>query len=152
MAGELKYKKLTEKIIGCSMKVHRKMGNGYNEYVYSKCLPIEIDRAGIKYKREFELPIYYDEFIITKKRVDFLVEEKISVELKALTTLTNQNLAQALNYLEAQRLEIGLLINFGAPSLQFKRLINQYKLQQSNPVNPCLPGRQVSQNPANPRL
>ena len=128
MSKELKYGELTEKIIGCAMKVHSKMKNGYNEVVYSRCLAIEFDKAGIKYQKELEVPIYYDEIIVSKRRVDFMVEEKVVVELKAITDLTNENLAQGLNYLECHQLEVGLLINFGTKSLQFKRLINKHKL------------------------
>jgi GxxExxY protein len=145
MSEELKYGELTQKIIGCAMKVHNKMKNGYNELVYSRCLAIEFDKAGIKYQKELELPIYYDEILVSKRRVDFMVEDKVVVELKAITDLTNENLAQGLNYLEYHQLEIGLLINFGSKSLQFKRLINQHKLQAlKNVVNPI-------QNPINPR-
>jgi GxxExxY protein len=145
MSEELKYGELTQKIIGCAMKVHSKMKNGYNELVYSRCLAIEFDKAGIKYQKELELPIYYDEIMVSKRRVDFMVEDKVVVELKAITELTNENLAQGLNYLECHQLEIGLLINFGSKSLQFKRLINQRKLQAlKNVVNPI-------QNLINPR-
>ena len=145
MSEELKYGELTQTIIGCAMKVHSKMKNGYNELVYSRCLAIEFDKAGIKYQKELEVPIYYDEIMVSKRRVDFMVEEKVVVELKAITDLTNENLAQALNYLECHQLEIGLLINFGSKSLQFKRLINQHKLRDlKNPVHPI-------QNPINPR-
>jgi GxxExxY protein len=107
------------------MKVHNKMRNGYNEVIYSKCLAIELDKEQIKYQRELDVPVYYEEVVVGRRRVDFLVEEKVVVELKAIAELTDQNLAQALNYLECYKLEIGLLINFGSKSLEFKRLINQ---------------------------
>src|SRR5438067_8460097 len=146
MATELKYAETTEKIIGCAMKVHRKMGSGYSELIYSRCLAIELERIGLAYKKEQELNIYYDEFIVGKRRVDFMVEDKIVVELKALAELTNKELYQSLNYLENHRQEVGLLINFGAKSLQFKRLINQKGIPaQENPANPL-------KNPGNPRL
>jgi GxxExxY protein len=136
METSLKYGDITQKIIGCAMKVHNKMRNGYNEAIYSKCLAIEFDKADIKYQRELDVPVYYEEIIVGRRRVDFMVEEKVVVELKAIAELTDQNLAQALNYLECYRLEIGLLINFGTKSLQFKRLINQEKtVQQKNPAN-----------------
>lgn len=119
------------------MKVHRKMGPGYTELIYSRCLAIEFDRMGIRYKKEQELNIYYDEFVVGKRRVDFMVEEKIVLEPKAISALTNKELAQSINYLESSRQEIGLLINFGSGSLQFKRVINQKKSNgQANPVNP----------------
>jgi len=137
METSLKYGDITQRIIGCAMKVHNKMRNGYNEAIYSKCLAIEFDRAGIKYQKELDVPVYYEEMIVGRRRVDFMVEEKVIVELKVIAELTDQNLAQALNYLECHKLEVGLLINFGSKSLQFKRLINQERgVQQKHPVNP----------------
>lgn len=133
MNEHLKYSDITEKVIGCAMRVHQKMKNGYLESVYQNCLAIELDKAGVQYTKEVELPIYYEEVKVGKRRVDFLIEEKIVVELKAQVELTNAHLAQGLNYLETHNLEIGLLINFGAKSLQFRRLINERKLQQKNP-------------------
>jgi GxxExxY protein len=136
METSLKYGDVTQKIIGCAMKIHSKMRNGYNEAIYSKCLAIEMDKAQIKYQRELDVPVYYEDVIVGRRRVDFLVEDNIVVELKALAELTDQNLAQALNYLECHKLEIGLLINFGAKSLQFKRLINQERgIHRKNPAN-----------------
>jgi GxxExxY protein len=137
MKLQLKYADTTEKIIGCAMTVHRKMGNGYPEIVYSRCLAIEFAKAGLAFQRERKVPVFYDDVEVYRRRVDFLVADTISVEIKAITDLGNRELAQGLNYLEAQRLEIGLLINFGAPSLQFKRLINEQKLLRAqNPGNP----------------
>src|SRR5215204_1630839 len=117
---ELKYTDITEKIIGCAMKVHSKMGPGYPELIYARCLAIEFGRVGLSYEKEQSLNIYYDNIIVGKRRVDFMVEEKIVVELKTLRDLTNADFAQALNYLESHRQEIALLINFGSISLQFK--------------------------------
>lgn len=137
MGSNLKYGELTEKIIGYAMTVHKKMGPGYNEVIYSRCLAIKLDKAELKYQRELEWPVFYDEIIVGKRRVDFLVEDKISVELKAIHELTNKELAQGLNYLESHKLEIGLLINFGASSLQFKGLTNEQKLsKERSPGNP----------------
>ena len=115
---------LTGKIIGCAMKVHSKMGNGYREVIYQRCLEIEMEKAGLSFKREFEINVYYEESIVGKRRVDFLVEDVVSVELKAISELDQENLNQALNYLEAYKKQVGLLLNFGAKKLQFKRLIN----------------------------
>ena len=119
-----KYSELTGKIIGCAMEVHKRLGNGFQEVIYQRALDIEMRIAGIDFSREHEMPIFYREEQIGTRRVDFLVSEVISVELKALTKLEDVHLAQAINYLEAYNLEIGLLINFGAKSLEFKRLIN----------------------------
>ena len=107
------------------MKVHTKLGNGFRESVYQRCLEIELTKAGLRFFREVEMPISYDREKVGKRRADFLVEEKIVVELKAVISLDNDHLNQALNYLEASNLETGLLINFGARSLQFKRLFNK---------------------------
>ena len=130
--GEYKYSALTEKIIGCAMQVHRTLGNGFQEVIYQRALAIEMNIAGIAFSREFEMPIFYRGEQIGTRRVDFLVEGVISVELKAITKLEDVHFAQAINYLEAYNLEIGLLINFGEVSLNFKRLTNKkYKSTQS---------------------
>jgi GxxExxY protein len=127
---EYKYSELTSKIIGCAMTVHRALGNGFQEVIYQRALQIELRLAEIAFKREFEMPIFYREQQIGTRRVDFLVEDIISVELKATTKLEDVHFAQAINYLEAYNLEIGLLINFGETSLNFKRLTNKkYKPQ-----------------------
>ena len=107
------------------MTVHKTLGNGFQEVIYQRALEIEMELEGIAFSREFEMPIFYREKQIGTRRVDFLVEEIISVELKALVQLENVHFAQAINYLEAYNLEIGLLINFGETSLNFKRLTNK---------------------------
>jgi len=131
---EYKYSELTGKIIGCSMKVHSALGNGFQEVIYQRALEIEMADAGISFSREHTMPIYYKNQQIGTRRVDFLVEEVISVELKATTMLEDVHLAQAINYLEAYDLEVGLLINFGSKSMQHKRLINK-KFNQKNQGN-----------------
>ena len=123
--AEYKYSALTGKIIGCGMEVHKRLGNGFQEVIYQRALEIELRIAGIEFNREFEMPIFYREEQIGKRRDDFLVEGHISVELKATTKLEEDHYAQAINYLEAYNLEIGLLINFGETSLNFKRLTNK---------------------------
>lgn len=124
---EYKYSEITEKVIGCSMRVHSALGNGFQEVIYQRALAIELEKASVLFTRELEMPIFYDGIDIGTRRVDFLVEEKIIVELKAVTQLEKVHLAQALNYLEAYKLEIGLLINFGNTRLEFKRLIKTRK-------------------------
>lgn len=121
---EFKHSDITERIIGVAMKVHQRMRNGYPELIYSKCLKIEFDRSFLLYKSEMELPVFYDGIEVGKRRVDFLVENKVVVEIKAVTELNDAHLAQGLNYLEGLNLEIGLLLNFGSKSLEIKRLIN----------------------------
>ncbi len=105
------------------MKVHRVLGNGFQEVIYQRALEVEMSKSGLTFGREYSMDIYYDNKVIGSRRVDFLVEGKIIVELKAIIELENVHLAQSKNYLEAYDLEIGLLINFGNTSLQFKRLI-----------------------------
>lgn len=119
-----KYSKLTEAIIGCAMEVHKILGNGFQEVIYQHALEMEMTLQGLNFSCEFEMPIYYKNKHIGTKRIDFLVEGVISVELKAVILLEDVHLAQAINYLEAYNLEVGLLINFGARSLVFKRLTN----------------------------
>lgn len=106
------------------MEVHKQLGNGFQEVIYQRVLAIEMRLQSIQFMREFEMPIFYRNEQIGTRQVDFFVEGVVSVEQKALTELNDVNLAQAINYPEAYNLEIGLLINFGAKSLQFKRLIN----------------------------
>ena len=133
---QYKYSELISKIIGCAMTVHKSLGNGFQEVIYQRALAIELNLAGIEFSREFEMPIYYREMQIGTRRVDFLVEGVISVELKAITRLEDVHFAQAINYLEAWNLEIGLLINFGENSLNFKRLTNKkYKSAESQKSN-----------------
>ena len=122
---EYKYSDLTAKIIGCAMTVHKTLGNGFQEVIYQRALEIEMGMEGLAFNREFEMPIFYREQQIGTRRVDFLVEGIVSVELKAITKLEDVHFAQAINYLEAYNVEIGLLINFGENSLNFKRLTNK---------------------------
>ncbi len=120
---EYKYSDITRKIIGSAMKVHSTLGNVFQEVIYQRALAIEMSKQGLSFQRELEMPIFYDEQQIGTRRVDFLVEDKVMVELKAVTVLEDVHLAQAINYLEAYKLEVGLLFNFGAKSLEFKRFI-----------------------------
>ena len=122
---QYKYSELTGKIIKCAMDVHSFLGSGFQEVIYQRALEIEFQLGAINYKRELEMPIYYKGRRIGTRRVDFLVEDIISVELKAITQIEDVHLAQAINYLEAYNLEVGLLINFGERSLNFKRLTNK---------------------------
>lgn len=113
---------LTYKIIGCAMKVHGILGNGFQEVIYQRALAIEMEMQGLMFNRELEMPIFYERKNIGSRRVDFLVEEKVLVELKALVKMEDVHLAQGLNYLVAYRMDKGLLLNFGARSLEVKRL------------------------------
>ena len=122
---ELKYKDITEKIIGASFEVHKFLGNGFQELIYQRALAWELAQAGLSYAREIEQEIFYKELLepIGTRRADFVVGGKVLVELKAIIELEDVHLAQVLNYLKAYRLEVGLLINFGSKSLTFKRLV-----------------------------
>jgi GxxExxY protein len=123
--ADLKYSEVTEKIIGAAFKVHNTLGCGFQEVIYQRAMELELKAMSMGYAREFEMPIYYMDQNIGTRRVDFLIAEKISVELKAITKLEDVHLAQAINYLEAYNLEIGLLINFGSKRLEFHRFTNK---------------------------
>jgi len=127
---------LTYKIIGCAMKVHKTLGNGFQEVIYQRALAIELKNEGISFAREQEQPTFYNNIQIGTRRVDFLVEEKVMVELKALVKMEDVHLAQGLNYLVAYNLDKGLLINFGAQSLEVKRLRHPKNKQNPNPIIP----------------
>lgn len=115
------------------MRVHSALGNGFQEVIYQRALQIEMQYDGLDSQREMEMPIFYREEQIGTRRVDFFVEGFVMVELKALIKLEDVHLAQAMNYLEAYKMEIGLLINFGSRSLEFKRVHNNKLLKSSNP-------------------
>lgn len=115
---------ITYKINGCAMKVHNTLGNGFQEVIYQRCLAIELGRAGLIFAREVEQTIYYDDIEVGKRRADFIVENEVVVEIKAMINLENAHLAQAKNYVVAYKFPIRLLINFGATSLQFKKVYN----------------------------
>lgn len=120
-----KHSNTTEKIIGCAIKVHTYLGNGFQEVIYQRALAIEMELNDLQFSREEEMQISYKNQDIGTRRVDFFVENQILVEIKAVIKMENVHLAQAINYLEAFDKEIGLLINFGARSLDFKRVINR---------------------------
>ena len=120
----MKHEEMTHKIIGCAMKVHSTLGNGFQEVIYQRALAIEMEKLGLGFKREMEMTIFYEGIDIGTRRVDFFVEDIVMVELKALIKLEDVHLAQAMNYCQAYNLPIGLLINFGSKSLEFKRVYN----------------------------
>ena len=125
---EYKYSELTGKIIGCAIEVHKTLGAGFQEKIYQRAMAIEMSRQGISFNQEFEMTVFYKGEITGTRRVDFLVEDIVSVEFKARTQFDDANLNQGINYLEAMRLEIGLLFNFGTKKLTIKRLINSKHL------------------------
>lgn len=147
---------LTYKINGCAMKVHNALGNGFQEVIYQRCLAIELEKSGIYFTREQEHTIYYEGIEVGTRRADLIIEDSVVVELKALINLEDVHMAQAKNYVVAYDKPIGLLINFGSTSLQFKKVFNpnynsrQHQdlqdskmknieskiLKSTNPVNP----------------
>ena len=142
--ADFKYGEITEKIIGAAFRIHGTLGTGFQEVIYQRALALEFDIISLQYCREFEMPIYYLDQHIGTRRVDFLVENKISVELKAVVKLEDVHIAQAINYLEAYNLEIGLLLNFGSKRLEFHRFTNkkfdpliiQHPKNPNHPKNP----------------
>ena len=123
---EYKYADLTKDLINAAMEVHSILGNGFQEVIYQRAYEIELNqRSRFIVCREVEMTVQYKEHLVGTRRVDFLINNLIAIELKALIKLEDVHLAQALNYLEAYNLEVGLLINFGAKSLEFKRLFNK---------------------------
>jgi GxxExxY protein len=143
-----KYGELTEKIIGACFKVHNTLGNGFQEVIYQRALELELRAAELNYAREFEMPIFYLDQHIGTRRVDFLINGKISVELKAIIKLEDVHFAQAMNYLEAYNLEIGLLINFGSKRLEFHRFTN--RKYNGKPVHHSISANPFPKHPTNP--
>jgi GxxExxY protein len=121
----MKIDDITHKIIGCAMEVHNILGSGFQEVIYQRALAIELYNQGLSFEREKEMPVMYKGEQIGLRRVDFLVEENVMVEIKAKSELEPVHKTQAINYLEAYNMADGLLINFGEPSLNFKRVYNK---------------------------
>jgi GxxExxY protein len=128
---------ITHKVIGCAMKVHSALGNGFQEVIYQRALVVEMEYQGLKFVREKRMEIFYRDVLVGTRRVDFFVEDRVMVELKAVSELLPAHKAQAINYLEAYKVETGLLINFGKTSLDFQRVYNKNLVNpvtQRNPV------------------
>lgn len=136
---------ITSKVIGAAMRVHTELGCGFQEVIYQRALAKELTAVGMPFQGEFEMPVLYKGEVIGTRKVDFLVEGRVSVELKAVSVLDDGHLAQAKNYLEAQNLRVGLLINFGAKSLEFKRIINS-----KAPMKHRSPSAESENNQRNP--
>ncbi len=154
---DFKHGEITEKIIGAAFRVHGTLGNGFQEVIYQRAMELEFRSNNMDYAREFEMPIYYMDQQIGTRRVDFLVDNKISVELKAIIKTEDVHIAQAINYLEAYNMEIGL-INFGAKRLEFNRFTNkkhnpqiiQHPINSNNPKIPCPDFPKNPKHPINP--
>src|SRR5690349_12315342 len=127
------YGDITEKIIGCAMHVHSYFGLGFPEIIYKRSLMLELEKLGFECKSEFEKDVYYREHFVGKRRLDLIVNNKVLIELKAVSQVENSCYNQIINYLKIFDFEVGLLLNFGAESLQFKRFVNSPT--KSNPRN-----------------
>jgi len=121
----MKYEDITRRIIGCAMTVHSTFGSGFQELIYQRALDIEMSYGRLTFEREKNMEIFYRGKKIGTRRVDFFVENCIMVEIKAVSALKGEHKAQAINYLEVYQMEIGLLLNFGSPSLEYQRLYNK---------------------------
>ncbi len=132
----MELEEITYKIIGCAMKVHNTLGNGFQEVIYQRCLAIELEKATLSFAREIEQTIFYECIDVGTRRADFVIEGKVIVELKALINLEDVHFAQAKNYVVAYDFSVGLLINFGSTSLQYKKVFNpKYHSTDKNPAN-----------------
>ena len=124
MAADLLYKEEAYRIIGACMEVHKELGCGFLEAVYQEALELELDQQDIPFEREKVLKIHYKGYQLAKEYVaDFVCFDKIILEIKALSSLTSEHEAQVLNYLKTSNFKLGLLVNFGQASLQYKRFV-----------------------------
>ena len=120
---EYTFSKETDLVLKCAMKVHSEIGDGFQEVIYQRALADEMNNVSLRFNKEKEFPVFYQGSKVGSRSADFVVFDKILVELKSIDELEQRHYSQALNYLKAFGLEVGLLINFGAPSLQWKRVI-----------------------------
>ena len=124
MQDEYKHRELTKKIIGCAMKVHNYFGPGFREDIYERSLLIELKKTGLECKNQLVKEVYYGDVFVGKKRLDVIVNDSVLLELKALPDLNNDSFIKIINYLKVFKIDVGLLLNFGSHSLQFKRFAN----------------------------
>jgi GxxExxY protein len=124
MHHNLLHAEITEKVIGCAMRVHSYFGMGFPEIVYKRSLLVELENSGMHFKSEIEKDIYYQDKFIGKRRLDLIINDKVLIELKAISEIDKRCYNQIMNYLNIFNFEVGLLLNFGADSLQFKRFVN----------------------------
>ena len=122
--SDFKHVDLTHMIIGCAMKVHRILGPGFQEIIYKRCLVIELEKSGLHCTCEIEKEILYEGANVGSRRLDLLVDDKVIVELKAVTAIEPLFRSQIINYLKVFKIEVGLLLNFGGTSLHFQRFVN----------------------------
>ena len=134
--ADYKYKEITEKIIGSAMKVHAALGNGFQEVIYQRALEIELEEAHLRFAREFNMPVFYKGRQIGERRVDFFVEEENNGGIKSYYTIRKCPFSTSKKLFGAYNMQVGLLINFGSISLQFKRLENAKFIPFLFPLNP----------------
>ena len=128
MNNEIIYPELSYKIVGILFEIHRELGPRYQEKYYSRAVALGFERAGLRFERELKVNLIYNNQIIGKYYLDFLVEDKIVVELKTVGGFSNSDIKQILGYLYAKNLRLGILVNFRSDSLEYKRILNsKYK-------------------------
>src|SRR6476469_9755533 len=120
----MKHQEITETILGSAMKVHSHFGRGFAEIIYQRSLKIELEEKGFKCGLEVGKNIYYKGVLVGKRRLDLIVNDKVLVELKAISELDWLEYNNVVNYLKVFNIEVGLLLNFGSKSLQFKRFVH----------------------------
>lgn len=126
---------ITGKIIKCAINAHNKLGCGFQEIIYQRAMKIEMEKEKLEFVSECEMDIYYDGEVIGSRRADFFIEDKVMVELKAITEIEEINKNQIINYLEIYKIDVGLLINFGNKRLEFKRFINEKNNQRHQRIS-----------------
>ena len=140
------YKELTEQIIGSAFRVYNKMGFGFLESVYERCMRIELEKAGLKVETQKSILVRYDEHVVGEFTADLLVGDKIVVELKSVSRLVETHEVQLVNYLVATGIPVGLLLNFGEKKVEVKRKVrelDQKKYNKRNPIHPVNPVKMV---------
>lgn len=119
------YSDLTEKVIGLAIRVHKELGSAYEEKIYQRALYLEFQRGGLNFEREKEINVKYGKVTIGKKKLDFIVDGKIIVELKKVDSINKVHIAQVVSYLKTLGLKLGLILNFGGPKIEIKRVITE---------------------------
>ncbi|MCK4328812.1 GxxExxY protein [candidate division WOR-3 bacterium] len=132
MEEKLLHKDLTHKIIGAAMEVHKRVGPGFSEKIYENGFIVELNLQGIPYEQQNRVTINYKGHNIGDYIIDTVVDKRIVVELKALDKINNIHEAQLISYLKASECKVGLIINFGKPSLEWKRILLKKELQSSD--------------------
>ncbi len=143
----MEYKDLTNTIVGAAYTVYNRMGFGFLESVYEKCMMIELHKLGVRAEHQAEILVKYDDKVVGEFRADLLIENDIIVELKSIRSLMQAHEVQLVNYLKATGKDIGLLVNFGETGVQVKRKVRDLnsisRSKPSNSVNPVIPSKKI---------